>query len=86
MSKKDSVESDREKALKDRDKFQKDQDENRQWHRPQEHKFEVVSEGGVVKGGTAAGVLFLDTQGPVQLGSDEVYELVKHLEASRQAL
>ena len=83
------VKSERNKLLEDRDKFQKAQDDNRQWHRPQEHAFEVDVTGEKAKptvGATAAGTLFLDTQGEAQLDSTQVATLIQELQAAFQAV
>jgi hypothetical protein len=79
----------REKALEERDHFQEDQDSNRSWHRPQEHQFSVDVSGEKSKpivGGTAAGTLFLDTNGEAQLDSEQVHTLISQLQAAFQAV
>lgn len=84
--------SEREKHLKDRDDYQKNLDDNRQWHRPQEHTFEVDAtgpRGGDAKpivGGTAGGVLFLNTQGEKRLDKESVHTLIGELQAAFQAV
>jgi hypothetical protein len=85
--------SNREKHLHARDNFQKDLDDNRQWHRPQEHTFEVDAtgpQGGDAKsqivGGTAAGFVFLDTHGEKRLDKDSVHTLIGELQAAFQAV
>jgi hypothetical protein len=85
--------SEREKALKERDKFQEEQDPNRQWHRPQEHTFEVpVSDPDgsdskrPVEGGTAAGYAYINTHGEKRLDRTQLLTLVGELDAAAQAL
>jgi hypothetical protein len=72
-----------EKHADERDKFQKDLDSNRQWHRPQEHKFEVAG----VTGESAAGTLFLTVgKETLDLCSSEVQTLIQELGAAFQAV
>lgn len=82
----------REKHLKERDDFQEEQDPNRQWHRPQEHTFEVDAQSPTGKdtkpvvGGSAAGYVFVDTQGPVRLDKEQTHTLILELQAAFQAV
>ncbi len=84
--------SEREKHLQERDEAQVERDSNRQWHRIQEHTFEVPADGPKggdakpITGGTAAGYVFLDTGGEKRLTQDAVYTLIKELEAAKQAI
>lgn len=84
--------TEREKHEKERDDFQKDLDENRQWHRPQQHVFEVEATGPAggdanpITGGTSAGFLFLNTHGQKRLDQTQVATLISELRAAFQAV
>lgn len=84
--------TEREKHEKERDNFQRDLDDNRQFHRPQEHTFEAPASGprgGDAKpivGGTSAGFLFLDTGGEKRLDQTQVQTLLTELQAAFQAV
>jgi hypothetical protein len=84
--------TEREKHLQERDEFQEDLDPNRQWHRPQEHTFEVPVSGPKgreatpIVGGTAAGFVFLDTHGEKRLDATQALTLIGELEAARLAV